>query len=281
MKGILRPKTVLALITVFAIAGIMFTMMSENVYANKNPFSQSESNSPKLSTESLVTSSQPSQEKASQVISEITNKWKGKIKKEEWLHLVYQINSEIDNGVILPDGRPMPSSYTEEGWYYINKDGLVEKSVVTLKDETGNTLQQTVFNGSVETNLTFGFKTENIMPYELKLDRGFLQYVRDAEGLKIAIKHQDLQYKDKPHKEFSFTEVYDQPIQFNGENKEPVQSAYVTGLFASETDEMSLYRKVWKYGNGQDVLFEECELLLAESTTEAPLDVLTVLESAK
>jgi hypothetical protein len=281
MKRILRSRVTVALFMVFAIAGIIFAKLPESAYANRNPFAQSESNRPKLSVENVVTTNQPSQEKASQIVSEITNKWKGKIKKEEWLHLVYQINSEVDNGVILPDGRPMPSSYIEDGWYYLNKDGLVEKSVVTLKDEIGNTLQQAVFSGSVETNLTFGFKTENLVPYELKLDRGFLQYVEDAEELKISIKNQDVKYKNKPHKEFSFAEIYEQPTQFNGENQEPVESASVVGLFSSETNEMTLYRKVWKYSNGQEALFEECELLLAESTTEATLDVLTILESAE
>ena len=191
------------------------------------------------------------------------------------------MSSKVNNGVILPDGRPMPSSYIEDAWYFINKNGLVEKSVVSLKDETGYIFQQAAFTGDVETNLTFGTKMENLTPYELKLDRGFLQYLTDAETLKISIKIQDEKYKDKPNKKFSFIENYDQPIQFNGENTSPVESAIVSGLFTNETGELTLYRKVLKHVDGKEVLFEECELLFMEFVSEPPVDVLTVLESAQ
>jgi len=281
MKKILKSKLTGMLFVVFAVFGIIFAVLPENAYANRNPFAQSESNSPKLTAKELVTTSQSSQEKASQIVNESTKKWQEKIKKEEWLHLVYQINSEVNNGVILPNGEPMPSSYNEDGWYYVNKNGLIEKSVLSLKDEAGNVLQQTVFTEGVEINLTFGFKAENLAPYELKLDRGFLQYIDDAERLKIPIKNKDVKYKNKPYKEFSFTEVYDQPIQFNGDDKEPVKSASVLGLFASETDEMTSYRKTWEYSNGQKVLFEEWKLVLVESMPDAPLDIVAILENIK
>lgn len=173
----------------------------------------------------------------------------------------------------------MPSSYTEDAWYFLNKQGLVEKSVVTLKDETGNILQQTVFTGDTETNLTFGDKMENLTPFELRLDRGILQYLIDAETLKISVKNQDVKYKDKPNKEFSFTEAYEQPVQFN--EKDLVKGASVSALFSNESGELTLYRKIWKYNNGEEALFEECELLLTELASDVPSDILGILESVQ
>lgn len=256
-----------------------FLLKPREAVASKSPIPSLEE--PKLKADTLITNDLPSQKEASQLGKDIAERWNEKIKKNEgWLHLVYQVNSEIDNGVILPDGSPMPSSYIEDSWYLLNKQGLVEKHVVTLKDKQGNILQQSVFVGNMETNLTFGYKMESLTPYELKLDRGFLQYLVDAESLKISIKNQDVKYKNKSHKEFSFTETYDQPTQFNN-GKDLVKGSSVSGLFSNETGQLTLYRKIWKYNNGEDVLFEECELLFTEFTSTVPSDILIILESVQ
>jgi hypothetical protein len=279
----LNKKTTSASIILIALAisGIFFFTRSRNASANVVPVPDAPE--VRISTESLSSNdSLTPSPKTSQMVIEFISKWRSRIINgaEGWLHLVYQIDSEVDNGVVLPDGDPMPSSYVEDGWYFINKHGLVEKDVVTIKDPDGNILQQSAFNGNLGINFTLGFKDENLVPYEIKLDRGFIQSLLDAEALGILVNYQDISYKDKPSKEFSYTETYDNPVQIGG-GQEPVESTYLSGIFTNETGEMVSYRKVLTYISGKEVLFEENSLLIAEFLTDAPSEILLLLESVK
>jgi hypothetical protein len=53
-------------------------------------------------------------------IIKMVNDWKAiNLKYGQWIHVVSAITSETPNGVILPDGQPMPSSYIQDDWFYI------------------------------------------------------------------------------------------------------------------------------------------------------------------
>jgi hypothetical protein len=260
---------------------------NEAAFANERP-NVSVQNEPKLKPESIAVDeskdSKPA-EKASQQAQDMVKLWKEKNLKEGWLHIEYRISSDVASGVILPNGNPMPLTYLEDGWYYLDKKGMVMKSVVTLKDESETILQQSVFNGNTESNLTFGIKEEGVKPYELKLDRGFNQYLIDADALKVPINYKDVKYKDKSGKEksgkeFSYREVYDKPVELSN-SQEPVVSTSVLGTFDLDTNDLVLIRTIWKYSSGKEVLFEGCDLVVIEFQTNAPSDITAILENAK
>lgn len=213
------------------VSGIFALMRFERPYANAAPVSSLPDI--KIVVDDSTTNVSTPSLKPSGIAIEILNMWRGKIiGKEGWLHLVYQIDSEVGNGIVLPDGSLMSSSQIEDGWYYINENGLVEKDVVTIKDLNGNILQQSAFNGKTGINFTFGFRDDRLVPYEIKLDRGFLQILLETESLGIPIYYQDIQHKDKPGKEFSFAEIYYEPVQF-GIEQEFVESAHFLVCFPS------------------------------------------------
>src|SRR6266542_4257863 len=98
-------------------------------------------------------------------VIKMVNEWKGrKLEYGQWIHMVSALTSETSNGVILPNGQPMPSSYTTDDWFYINKDGLAEKGVSSLKDNDGNVFQQAAFQNNISINFTFGERQENQQP---------------------------------------------------------------------------------------------------------------------
>jgi len=271
---------IIFLITLVIISAGLF--VSNPTFASIYPqlFSQSNQNEPKLDPTSFSAEDLSTNE-ASEMAQNSLEQWEKKILKgANWVHLLYQINSEIDNGVILPDGKSMPSSYLEEGWYFINENGLVEKNIVTLRDEFETIYQQSVLSGSTEYNLTFEDKMDGAEPYKLKLDRGFTQYLMEVDALHIPIKYIDITNNNKSIKEFSFEEIYETPIQENQIAK-PIQSAVVVGLFDNETGEMITYRKLLKCVTGEQILFEEWHLLIAEILPVAPSSVLDVLENVK
>lgn len=270
---------------IFLIALVIIStgvFVSHPTFASIYPqlFSRSNQNEPKLDPTSFSAEDLSTNE-ASEMVQNSLKQWEEKILKGgNWVHLLYQINSEIDNRVILPDGKSMPSSYLEEGWYFINENGLVEKNLVTLKDEFETIYQQSALSGSTEYNLTFEDKLDDVEPYKLKLDRGFTQYLMEIDALHIPVKYIDTTNNNKSIKEFSFEEIYETPIQENQIAK-PIQSAVVVGLFDIETGQMMMYRKLLKCVTGEQMLFEEWHLLLAETLPDAPTSVLDVLENVK
>lgn len=219
--------------------------------------------------------------KANEIAQNYSQLWEENLLKGgNWIHLLYQINSEVNNGVVLPDGKPMPSSYLEEGWYFIDENGYVEKNLVILKDESGFVYQQAAFLNNTEYNLTFKERTDNVEPYKLKLDRGFIQYLLDVNELKIPVEYKDITVDNKSYKEISFKEIYESPIQENQIGKQ-IKSAEIIAHFDNQTNEMTMYRKIYKFVDGESVLFEECNLLLAEVMPNAPSSVLNILENLK
>lgn len=268
---------ILLLVTVGVIVFVSYQPTSASTYPLLQ--SQNRDDEPKLDPSSLA--DEDSITHAAKVAEEIVGRWEDNvIQQGEWIHLIKKVNSEIDNGVILPDGKPMPPSYLEDGWYFINESGLVDKHVVTLRNESGVVYQQSVHLEETGFNLTFGTKFVDAKPYELKLDGGFVQYLDDVESLGILVEYHDVLENGVSLKMFSHQEVFDVP-RIIGNSPWPIQSTTVFGLFDTETNEMIKYSKIYHSKDGNQLLFDGWELLLVEILPSAPSNVLTILESVK
>lgn len=268
---------ILLLVAVGVIAFVSYQPTSASTYPLLQP--QNSEDEPKLDPSFLV--DEDSITHAAKVAEEIVGRWEDKvIQRGEWIHLIKKVNSEIDHGVILPDGKPMPPSYLEDGWYFINESGLVDKHVVTLRDESGVVYQQSVHLEDTGFNLTFGTKFVDAKPYKLKLDGGFIQYLEDVESLGILVEHNDVLVNGVSLKKFSHHEVFDVP-RIIGNAPWPIQSTTVSGLFDNETNEMIMYSKIYHDEDGNQLVFDGWELLLVEVLPSAPSSVLAILESVK
>ena len=212
---------------------------------------------------------------------EFVKRWEDRLLSEAgWIHLVCRVRSDVDNGVILPDGSSMPLAYLKDGWYYLDEQGLVQEFVSTLKTEEGAALQVSVFDGKTTYNLTFDERFPDVQPFKLKLDLGFRQYLQEAEGLGVPVHYREIERQGQYLAEVSLTEVYDTPVQL-GNSPEPVSSLSVLGLFDLNSGAMQLYRMVWQLESGKQVLFEESEFLQAEFSSDAPSEVMEILEDVK
>lgn len=282
MNGISKKHLAISgMILLLVAVGVIVFVSYQPTSASTHPLLQSQNSDdePKLDPTILV--DEDSSTHAAKVAKEIVERWEDKvIQRGEWLHLVKKINSEIDNGVILPDGKPMPPSYLEDGWYFINEIGLVDKHVVTLRDESGVVYQQSVHLDENGYNLTFGTKFGDAKPYKLKLDGGFVQYLEDVESLGILVKDDDILENGVSIKEFTHQEVFDVP-RIIGNSPWPIQSTTVSGLFDTETNEMIKYSKIYHSEDGNQLVFDGWELLLVENLRNAPPNILEILESVK
>ncbi len=220
-------------------------------------------------------------EKAANVddVALLLSKWEEKkIKYSQWLHLVYKVTFEVDRGVTLPDGSALPSSYVQDDWYYINEDGLVDRSVKSMKDDAGNVLQQTAFQNGISVNFTFDERTENTPSYQISIALGFDDYIQDAKNLSLPI----VMSTDKVKQEikFSILKKYEKPKQFGNE------SFSVVGLktnshFNAETGELIAMQTIWILDDGREILFDSAQFITIENFPNAPDEILKVLESVK
>jgi hypothetical protein len=109
-------------------------------------------------------------------VKSMVDRWVAERAKEEaWVHIVSNVAMGQDSGVVLPDGRPMPLSYIQDDWFYLNEDGLVERGVFTIQDFDGTILQQSVFKNGIIVNLTFDMRQDNVLPYSLFADFGLVK----------------------------------------------------------------------------------------------------------
>lgn len=70
-------------------------------------------------------------QKGSDLVKEMVQRWKEReLAGSGWVHFVYETSSSVENGVALPDGNIMPRTYINDGLYFLNDQGLVEKDVV-------------------------------------------------------------------------------------------------------------------------------------------------------
>ncbi len=209
------------------------------------------------------------------------NDWKSKnLKYGQWIHLVSAVTSETSNGVILPDGSLMPSSYIQDDWYYVNEDGLAEKGVFSMKDNNGNILQQSAYQDNTMINLTFDFRQENQKPNPILIDFGFGDRIIDSQSLGIQIEKSDETVNEKPVIVYSYIEKLKLPTQFNGEDV-IVESITTKGYFDKETEDFIQIQTIWNLDNGAEIIFDTVEVISIEGFPQAPDEILKVLEAVK
>jgi hypothetical protein len=214
-------------------------------------------------------------------IIKMVNDWKAiNLKYGQWIHVVSAITSETSNGVILPDGQPMPSSYIQDDWFYINKDGLVEKGVISMKDNGGNIFQQSAYQNNIMINFTFGDRQENQQPYPLNIDFGFGDRILNAKSTSIVIEKSDGEVKGKSSVIYSYIEKLKLPTQLGAENV-IVDAITTKGYFDKETGDFVQIQTIWTLANGREVVFESTEVISIDSSFDAPDEILKVLEAVK
>jgi len=207
----------------------------------------------------------------------LINDWKGRnLKYGQWTHFVSAITSESSNEVILPDGQLMPSSYIQDDWFYVNKDGLVEKGVFSMKDNDGNIFQQSAYQDNIMINFTFGDRQENQQPYPLNIDLGFGDRIIDA----VAITKSDVEAKGKPNIVYSYVEKLKLPAQLGAGNV-IVDAITTKGYFDKETGNFVQIQIIWTLSNGTNVVFDSTEIISIDSFSDAPDEMLKVLEAVK
>lgn len=218
--------------------------------------------------------------KANEVILLIDKMKLKKVKDDSWVHIIANVVSEEDNGVILPDGSPMPASYVQDDWCYINKDGLIEKGVFTMKDLSGDVFQQSAFQNNIMLNLTFDMRQENQQPYPLNIDFGFANQVKDAEKMGLAIKKSEEKKGDKASIVFTYVETLKTPTQMGNESAK-INSITVKGYFDKASEDFWQTQTVWALDNGKEVIFESTQLISIDSVSKAPDEILAILDGVK
>lgn len=214
-------------------------------------------------------------------VVKMVNDWKARkandLKHNQWVHMVYSVTSENRSGLILPNGQPTPSSYTQDDWYYFNKDGLVEKGVFSGKDADGNIFQQAVYQNNHFFNLTFGdIMVEDEPPYSIDIDFGFASRIMDAK----AIKKSDGKVKGKPSVVYSYIEKLKLPTRLGAEDV-IVDAITTKGYFDKETGDFVQMQLIWTLANGTEVIDSSTETISIDGFPDAPDEILKVLEEVK
>ena len=202
------------------------------------------------------------------------------LKGGHWVHLIYTVTSHEKNGIVLPDGQPMPSSYINDDWYFLNEAGLVAKGVFTMKDFDGNILQQSAYRNDIQVNFTFDDRQEAVQPYPLNIDLGFEAYLQDAERKGMSINKFDGDLDGKPVFSYSYVENLKLPTQLSGEDV-IVDSLAIKGTFDQETGNLLQIQTILNLENGSSVVYETASIIGIESLPNANDEILGLLEVVK
>lgn len=170
-----------------------------------------------------------------------------------WLHYVYYQESEVSNGVALPQ------NYFVDGWYLINEAGIVTQDVVSYYDDAGNLNQRGIFKDNTFINLSTKEEMETEGPYKLKLDLGVTKYMLEMQTEGSILTHEFSTIDEKPVVKFSITENYAKPTIF-GNSSQPVESVRMTILFDQATGAISEMEYVYIMVDGTEELFYKVQL---------------------
>lgn len=285
MKNKMRNRYYLfASLLVLIIFGGLFVAV-DRIYGNSAPeFSEMPNNT--IVVTSTPVNATPVNENAtqlpapSQLVEKLVASWNERnLIKGQWIYTVYQVTSEVENGVVLPDKNLMDMSYLEEGWYFVGEEGQITQDVVFIKDLKGNILQQSAFKDGVGVNFTF--ETRDLLdPYYWKADRGILQFLLDAESSGTTTLSRDFEDTNGKYLEVYYTEVFNQPMSMNGVERK-VESVSISAVFNRNDGTMLSYSNVWNMADGGKVLVEKNELVMVEYVKEVPSEVAEILESVK
>lgn len=174
-----------------------------------------------------------------------------------WLHYVYYQESEVPNGVTLPQ------NYTVDGWYLVDEAGYVSQEVGSYYDDTGNLILRGIFidNTFINLNTKEEIKTEG--PYKLKLDLGLITSMLEMQMKGSILTQEFITLSEKPMVKFSLTGNYDNPANFSN-SSQPVKSVRVTALFDQTTGAISEYESVFILLDGTEELFSRVQISTLE-----------------
>ena len=187
-----------------------------------------------------------------------------------WLHYVYYLESDIPNGVSLPQ------NYSCDGWYFIDESGNVTQHVVSYYDDAGNLNQREIYEDHTFINLTNNDKMETEGPYRLKLDYGVTKYMLEMQAEGAILTEEVSSKNEKPMTKFSITGNYDKPTVF-GNVSQPVESVRMTILFDQATGTISESVYVYILADGTEALFYKVQTPTLE-WGELPQEFTSLLE---
>jgi len=267
------------------LGGKYYSALAKEIYPDL--YGLVEKNQPKLINDAATQiTSQPSQksestpQEAVDQLKESLDQWdKSVFTQSGWIHFVYMTTSAVENGVVLPDGSLMSQNYVTDGWYLINDQGLVEKHVISLIDDSGNVLQREVFMDGILINLTLNDKMQNIQPYKLKLDLGLSQEMLTMEKAGAILSNQKLSIDGQSVSEFSVLGTFDKPTILNNSPLQ-VESIQLVISFDEQTGVMYEVEKIWRLTDGSEILFEKNQFV-SLNRAELPGETAQFLEVAK
>ena len=187
-----------------------------------------------------------------------------------WLHYVYYLESDIPNGVTLPQ------NYYCDGWFLINKTGNVTQHVISYYDNARNLNQREIYKDNTFINLTTNDKMETEGPYRLKLDFGVTRYMLEMQMEGSILTHEVSTVDEKPVIKFSVIGNYDKPTVF-GNTSQPVESIRMTTLFDQATGAISEIAYVYLLVDGTEELFYKVQTSTLE-WGELPQEFVKLLE---
>ena len=170
-----------------------------------------------------------------------------------WLHYVYYHESEVNNGVALPQ------NYYVDGWYLVNEAGFVSQDVVSYYDDAGNLNQRGIFTNNTLINLTTKEEMETEGPYKLKLDLSVTKTMLEMQMAGSILIHEDTTIDDKSVDNFSVIGNYDKPTNLSN-SSQPVKSVRLTVLFDQATGAISEMESVFILIDGTEELFYRVQI---------------------
>lgn len=225
----------------------------------------------------------PQQVLPTDVISDLVTRAAKALNQPGWVHVqettVYDIDHE--NNGILPDGTIMPLSYTNDSWYHINGDGLVDQSVSVMVSDTGEVLQTSVFINNSLWNSSANQDTPQGPYYLGSLDYNFAADVQDVltrlSTQPEFVNSED--YSKSGISTFAVNEKLDTP-SLTVDYKVPVYAVSTVATFDNETGFLTDLKRVMKFEDESERTYFHITLKI-ETGTEPPKDVLALIEERK
>jgi len=187
-----------------------------------------------------------------------------------WLHKVYYQESEVNNGVALPQ------NYSVDGWYLVNEAGFVTQNVVSKYDDAGNLISRGIYKDNTLINLSTKEEMETEGPYRLKLDGGVTKSMLETHMEGSILIYEDTTIDEKPVNKFSVIGNYDKPTHFSN-SSQPVKSVRMTAIFDQVTGDLYEMECVFILIDGTEELFYRVQILTLE-WGDLPKEFIQLLE---
>jgi hypothetical protein len=187
------------------------------------------------------------------------------------LHYVYYHESEVNNGVALPQ------NYYVDKWYLVNEAGFVSQDVGSFYDDAGNLIQRGIFKDNNFINLTTNERMKTEGPYKLKLDLGVTKSMLEMQMEGSILLQEVFVLDEKPVISFSVIGNSDKPTYFSN-SSQPVKSVRMTALFDQATGAISEMESVFLLIDGTEELFYRVQISTLE-WGDPPEELVQILEN--